>query len=173
MQNVQYKLHSLFILIFALIIIGFPVNSGSDNADSSLTVSSKQDSSVFYRDRMPLTDNEGSSIFGYLVRVIFVTAVLIVCIVFGAKFYRKWVFKQMGPVKNRIRVLGRQAVGPKQFIVLVSIEGKKYALGVTDQSVNILTDLGPMEENDEMEEMPVTTGSFSDLLKKLTGGKNE
>lgn len=39
---------------------------------------------------------------------------------------------------NLVTVVGRQGVGQKASVVVVDIDGKRFVLGVTEQSVNVL-----------------------------------
>ncbi|MET1042661.1 MAG: flagellar biosynthetic protein FliO [Microbacteriaceae bacterium] len=41
-------------------------------------------------------------------------------------------------VATPIRVIGRQRLGAKASVVVVELQGKKFMLGVTEQSVNVL-----------------------------------
>ncbi|TFC90237.1 flagellar biosynthetic protein FliO [Cryobacterium sp. TMT3-29-2] len=45
-----------------------------------------------------------------------------------------------GRTPNLVTVVGRQGVGQKASVVVVDIEGRRFVLGVTEQSVSVLHD---------------------------------
>ncbi|WP_104194821.1 flagellar biosynthetic protein FliO [Cryobacterium sp. M25] len=45
-----------------------------------------------------------------------------------------------GRIPNLVTVVGRQGVGQKASVVVVDIEGRRFVLGVTEQSVSVLHD---------------------------------
>jgi len=145
----------------------------SQDIDSTAIAEQDNDSSVFYRSRETIPQKEQSSFFGYLLRVIFVTALMIIFIIIGFKYYRKYVLHNDGTTNNRIKILARQAIGQKQYVVIIAMGNKKYALGVTDQSINLITDLGDLDEDEQKMETIQAPAAFSSLLKKISGGKGE
>lgn len=166
-------------LIASLVILSFIFLSGNNRiyaqtkGDSAVVSYASPDSGFYFKEHPELSREDETSFFGYLVRVIVVTGILIVMIILGFQWYRKNVFQKFGPARQRIKILGRQAVGPKQFIVITAIEGHKYALGVTDHAVQMLADLGVYEESEESRESPPLAGTFTSVLKKFTRGQNE
>lgn len=42
--------------------------------------------------------------------------------------------------QNLVTVIGRQGIGQKASVVVVDIDGRRFVLGVTEQSVNVLHD---------------------------------
>lgn len=173
MSKNSFVFSAVFLLINALFFSFNASNIYSQETDSSALVEQGIDSSVVFRDRGSLTQKEQSSFFNYLVRVIFVTTLMIVLIVFGLKYYKKYILHNVKSSHNRMKILGRQSVGHKQYVVIIVLGKHKYALGVTDHSVNLITDLGELEENDENEEFAQAPAAFSSLLKKISGAKNE
>jgi len=105
---------------------------------------------------------------GYFYKVFLVTAILLLALVGGFYLFKKFGGEKRLFNNSPIRVLARQNIGPKQAIVLVVIEDKKYALGVTDQAVNILADLGEADK-DETADLPSEplTRNFGALLARL------
>ncbi len=172
MTVINKKLNLNVLILAAFIILSIPAGVTGNKPDSVTADTLQKESDVYYKKTPSLGENDEQSIFGYLVRVIVVTTILIAIIVFGAKFYKKYVYQNIGASKSRIRVIARQAIGPKQFVVLVAIDGKKYALGVTDQAVNMLTGLGDLDESEDTGGDVRRPGAFADLLKKVTGERN-
>jgi len=48
-----------------------------------------------------------------------------------------------GTRENRITVVGRQSVGGKASVAMVDVDGKRYLVGVTEHSVNLLDVINP------------------------------
>ena len=108
-----------------------------------------------------------SHVDGYLYQVIFVTFFLILFLVAGLYLYKKFILKNDAPFNSIIKILARQSLSAKQSILIVSIEGEKYALGVTEHQVNLIADLGKVNEND-LKINSVQPVGFGQILKKLT-----
>jgi flagellar biosynthetic protein FliO len=160
------------LLICSIVLATSLLAVAQETMDSTGSSRMKGDSTVYYKERAPMDEGQKTSFFSYLVRVIFVTVFLILFIIFGFQWYIKYVLQKSGFSQDHIKIVGRRAIGPKQFIVLVSMEGKKYALGVTDHSINLLTDLGEVEEAEDFQQEAGHPGSFSNLLRKLSRGQN-
>ncbi len=105
--------------------------------------------------------------------VFLMTAVLLLILVSGAYIYKKLGGKSKFIGKSNVRILSRFHLGPKQSIVIAIIENKKYALGVTEQSVNVIADLGETVESETAEEDAKTqSGNFSSILNLLKKNKS-
>ncbi len=111
-----------------------------------------------------------SDMGGYLYKVVLVTFVLIVLLIAGLFLYKKFILKNDTPYSSKIKIIARQNLSAKQSIVVVNIEGKKFALGVTDQQVNLITEMGDVSENDIItsENKPI---GFGQIFKNLTTKK--
>lgn len=85
---------------------------------------------------------------GYFYKV-FLFTVLVIGLIFLLLFvYRKIGGKTVTGAQKSVRVLARQSVGPRQAILIVLIENKKYAIGQTDHNLNLLAELGEASEED-------------------------
>lgn len=107
------------------------------------------------------------SLSGYYYRALFATVVIIGLIILGAKWYRRFSGQKYVPARQSIKILARRNVGAKQSIMIVAVEGRKLALGVTDQSITTLAELGPLSEEEATKEEVPAAPSFSQLLKKM------
>lgn len=107
-----------------------------------------------------------SGLGNYFYKVVWVTFVLIIFLVIGLAIYKKYVISGNGLVNNRIRIIGRQNITAKQALVIVNIEGKKYALGTTDHSVNLIAELGEADETELADATQVS--GFAQILKKIS-----
>ena len=45
-----------------------------------------------------------------------------------------------------IQVIEAASVGPRERVVVISIDNKRYALGVTAQSINVISELGDVDD---------------------------
>ena len=105
-------------------------------------------------------------ITGYFYKVLWITFILLVFLVAGLYTYKKFVLNNRNFTNNRIRVLGRQNISPKQTLLIVNIEGKKYALGSTDHSINLIAELGEATGDELLTNInPI---GFGHLLKKIS-----
>ena len=110
---------------------------------------------------------QNPDVSGYLYQVILVTFFLIIVLVAGLFLYKKYILKNDVPFNAAIKIISRHNLSAKQSILIVSIEAKKYALGVTEHQVNLITDLGELNENDLRTASAQDVG-FGQILKKLT-----
>ena len=62
--------------------------------------------------------------------------------------------------RSKIQVVESQAVGAKERVLIVEVEGKRLLLGVTSQQISVLTDLKPY------------SGGFADELQKASAATN-
>jgi flagellar protein FliO/FliZ len=56
---------------------------------------------------------------------------------------------------NVVTVVGRQGVGQKASVVVVDVDGRRFVLGVTEQSINVLHNSEP----DPFADVPATSAS--------------
>ena len=135
--------------------------------------------SLFFSDSRKLTFTDSlrnavpknqADVSGYLYKVVWVTFFLLIFLVAGLFLYKKLIFKNAAPYSSTIRIIGRQNLSAKQSILIVKIEDKKYALGVTEQQVNLIAELGEVTDNDmnSGETRPINFGQF---LKNITTKK--
>ncbi|MCB0281054.1 MAG: flagellar biosynthetic protein FliO [Calditrichaeota bacterium] len=108
-----------------------------------------------------------SSLGDSFYKVIWVTFVLILFLVFGLYMYKRYVISGSGLINKRIKILSRQNISAKQALLIVNIDGRKFALGSTDHAVNLIADLGEAEEPLESE-AKTPNSAFSQVLKKLS-----
>jgi flagellar biogenesis protein FliO len=54
----------------------------------------------------------------------------------GFKWYKSKLVQSVNHFS--MEVLGKQHISPKQYLIMVRIEGQKLLMGVTDQSINLV-----------------------------------
>ncbi|MDP8237473.1 MAG: flagellar biosynthetic protein FliO [Candidatus Hatepunaea meridiana] len=80
-----------------------------------------------------------SNYSSYLLRVILITAAIIAVILVGSRLYRKQM--RLGDSnKVNISILGRQYISPKHSLIMVRVTGRRFLLGITDSSVNLISE---------------------------------
>ena len=119
----------LFLVIFALItILGFvsiispdkPMTTPTENSEKTL-------------------DTRGTY-SGYLFRVVAVTVALVVFLIVGLRIYRKQI-QLHGKNSINMNMLGRYYINDKQYLLKVAIEDRNLLLGVSESSINLITEL--------------------------------
>ncbi len=142
----------------AAVTVPEPLNGQS--AGDSVTFA--REDSAFTLQRQP------EKIGNYFYRVFFVTAILILLLFFILFFYKKFGGKNLTPGRSKIHILSRQNLTPKQSLMIVAIEGKKYVLGVSDHSVNLITELGEISEDElPVNDLKQVSQNFTSVLNKF------
>jgi flagellar biogenesis protein FliO len=159
----------LIILVSLSPVIGQTVQSELNNKETKshfLSDSSKLTFTDSLRNSVPKKQAQ-SEVSGYLYKVVWITFVLLIFLVVGLYLYKKFILKNDKPFNSIIKIIAQQNLSGKQSIVIVNIEGKKYALGATDQQINLIAELGEITENDLKlsETQPI---GFGQILKKIT-----
>ncbi len=153
-----------FWLLLAAILIGSTPSLAQEAAHDSSAVSAKR----YFTDKdtskavSPISRNNDPA--GHLWRVAGVTFLLLVVLVAGLGLYKKYVLRQAPGQSANIRVVARHTLGPKQSIMIVHIDGTKYALGATEHSINVIDNLG---EAGPEEEAVMTQPGFNQIFKKI------
>ena len=99
-------------------------------------------------DSIPVALDGQSDMAGYFYKVFTITFLLIFVAISGLYLFKRFGNPAARLNKSPIKILSRQSIGPKQFIIIALIENKKYALGVTDHSIQLLSELGEADEED-------------------------
>ncbi len=118
---------TVFAVIFALMaILGFM---------SIITPDSGRDIATA-KETLPVTSNYS----GYLLRVVVVTITMIVVLIVGLQIYKKQI-KLKGKNNLSVTIHERYYINDKQYLLKVEIEDKQILLGVSEASINFLTEL--------------------------------
>jgi len=136
---------TLFALIFALMaILGLVSIMSPNSADEIVTPSQT----------IPVTN----TYTGYLLRVVVVTLTMIVLLIIALKIYQKQM-KLKGKNNLVLNIQGRHYINEKQYLLKVNIEGKYLLLGVSESSINFISELdAPVDDPDS------DTNSFGTIL---------
>jgi len=112
----------------------------------------------------------------YMSRMIIVTSLMIIVIIYGAKWY-KGKMQRNDSYTLSMKILGKQFLGSKHFLTMVRIDGKNFLLGVTDQSINLISEFPEIiehEENKNSDSNPLSSSeTFNGILKRMTGKTRE
>ena len=93
-------------------------------------------------DRIPFK----SKYSNYFLRTLGITGLIIVFILIGFKWYKSKLVQNGDHFS--MEVLGKQHISPKQYLIMVRIEGKKLLMGVTDQSINLVKEFAGEKQNE-------------------------
>jgi len=109
--------------------------------------------------------------------LIFKTILILGMLVAGFYYFFRYVTKKAGmQVHGRdvLNVLAMVPVGPNKFLQIVDMAGRLLVIGVSDNSVNLLTEVRDKEEIDRIRlmssrSMPVQENTFQDFVAKQIG----
>ena len=150
------KMILLFVLIFAF------------TETRPMVAQSVGDSIVFAHEDTLFAQQQPEKIGSYFYRVFFVTAIIILLLFSVLFFYKKLGGKALETNRSKIHILARQNLTPKQLLMIVAIEGKKYVLGVSEHSVNLITELGEVSEDElPINDLKQVSQNFTSVLNKL------
>ena len=158
MKNLNLKKVKSFnrnILIGVIILLILSVVfSGSINTTEAFdsNVSSEQETNKNSRPNYPTL----------IVRVTLLTAIAGLCTYVFVRYYRNKI--QPLNASANIEVIGKHYINTKQHLLIVRIDKRKMVLGVSDSSINFLTEL---ESSDEKEKAKSKPKQFKDVLNKL------
>ena len=89
-------------------------------------------------------DSQPLDLNGYIWRVAAGLGLVLAIIFVGARYLKgAWGDRLSNKASLEIEVLGRKFFGAKQSLVLIRVRQRQLLLGVTDQSINFLYELGP------------------------------
>ena len=123
---------TLFIILFALIaILGFTsiLSPGDGDGADIQTVEGEP--------QLPTPSTAYSS---YLMKVMAVTFLMIAALIVGLRVYRKQMHLR-GKNNLKLNVLGKFYLNDKQYLMKVNIDDRDLLLGVSEQSINLITEL--------------------------------
>lgn len=105
--------------------------------------------------------------------ILAVRVVLSLAVVLGLLWYMQRRLTRSARSKGTadlVNVVSRQGLSPKASVVVVDTEGKRFLLGVTEQSVSVLhTSDAPVEEMEETE--AVHASGAAAFARSLTGAR--
>lgn len=150
----------IILFLFSLFFLPIQENGLAQSATDSLVMAATDTA---------LTVQSGQrDLGGYFYRVFWVTAFIVLFLLGFLFFYKKYGGTPKQLTKSKIHVLTRQQLGTKQSVMIVIIENKKYALGVTDHSVQLISELGEANEQElSSSEIKPIAQSFASIFSKI------
>ncbi len=105
----------------------------------------------------------------HIYRAVWIAGVFIFVLLLAILLYKKLAGKATMYNRGNIRVIARHNLGPKQSIMVAHIEGRKLVLGVTEQHINLINDLGEVPESEAQnnQNMQSNTLPFSDWVHRF------
>jgi len=141
----------LAVVSVLILILFFLFPSESTTYDAAQIHSSNKGESV------PFNSNYSHFIF----RTLGITGFIIVLILVGFKWYKNKL--SFDDNYFSMEVLGKQHINPKQYLMMVRIEGRKLLMGVSEQSINLIKEFME-EQNNELTTDNDISSSSTDLL---------
>ena len=160
-RNFKYLIlvGGLFLLFLMMMFILMPAGEHP----SGTTLSPGQEQSVAQFNRQQYS--------GYLWRLVGVSVLLLVVLGISLWWVRRVRAQSQLKSQYRLKVLARLPLGPRQFLLVVGVAERKLLLGMTDQSVNLLRDLGPWDEaeSESDESLGTDATTFLSVFNRLRG----
>lgn len=155
------KKNLIFILLsFIMLSMPLTVQAQVQSVSDSIVIAALDTSSG--------TQSEQRDVGSYFLRVFLVTAFILLFLFAFLYFYKRYVGPTTYSNKSKIQILAKQQLGNKQSVVIVIIENKKYALGVTDHSVQLISELGDATADEiSSSEMKPIAQSFATIFSKV------
>ena len=97
-----------------------------------------------------------------IIRVTLLTAIAGLCTFIFVKYYKNKI--QPLNASANIEILGKHYINTKQHLLIVRIDKRKMVLGVSDSSINFLTELDSSDHTKKGKSKP---RQFKDVLNKL------
>ena len=108
---------------------------------------------------------------GYLWRVLLVTTLLLGLLLLALMMYRK-LNGYSGSIPS-MQIVARTNIGPRQSLLLVSVHGRRLLLGVTEQQIQLLTELDQEpEEFFPASEAKEESEGFMAVMKRIGSTMN-
>jgi len=110
----------------------------------------------------------GVSSVGYVT----VALALVLALIYGAAWLLRRVKSFNSVTKSSLNIVEAISVGPKERVVLVRVKGQEVLLGVSPGRVNVLKDLGAVEETSSQDGLANDSPqvpTFKQLLKRSMG----
>ena len=175
-ENRRFNILSVFSWILILSLLFLPVNFAFAQNTSAPVNNNAQENTVpgqgFTEDDFrPQIEEE--SVAWLIIKTLFVLGLFIG----GFYFFYRFVAQKSGlnfPGQEAIRILSTVSLGANKFIQIVDVAGKIFLLGVTDNNVNLLTEIKDKEEIDRIRLLssrstPVQGAKFQDFLAVQIG----
>ena len=156
----------LLALVFFLIVIMGAVQVLAPSGSTAARTRPAMNSAVSDSTYVPM-EISTPGLAGHIWKVVAVTAAIIGFFWLTARLYRRKMMPDFHK-GGRFEVLGREHLSPKNYLVMVRVEGRKLLLGVTDMSVNMLAEFDESEEFDSKgTDLKATETGFAGILQRV------
>ena len=149
----------LLIVTFGLItVIGFKmIFDGPDTEQQPVATQQPQaEGEAPALDLKPMDHDLSSSLW----KAVFYTALILGAIVMGAKGIQKvWGGQLAKSASSEIIVSSRRYLNPKQSLAIVKVRDRELLIGITDQSIQMLTEITEDDDDDDYSDRPLDLGT--------------
>ena len=146
------RLPVVFAVVSALILILFILFPG-ENATNDVA----QANSSNYGESVPFNSNYSH----YFLRTLGITGIIIILILVGFKWYKNKLSFE-GDYFS-MEILGKQHISPKQYLMMVRIEGRKLLMGVSEHSINLVKEFVEEKKNELNTDNDISVSSTDPL----------
>jgi flagellar protein FliO/FliZ len=160
--------------ILAVALIGlYAVNVGDASADKTVGAISSDGAGLEKSGERAAASLSTGDAVRSIIKMASALVIVIFCVYLGVFFLKKLMERRYGGRSNEnlLQVLESAYVGPKKMVSLVRVADKSVLIGVTDEHISVLTELGP-EKTAEIvstEEVREEQVNFRDFLRTATG----
>ena len=150
-------------LIFVIILMGLSFSVSAQSETERAHADTASVSPVLESPVSQMSDGFQPMLFRTVLSLLLVVGVVYA----GAWFLKRFVRQRGGGAGFPVRVLGSTLLGPKRSLYLVEVEGRRLVLGVTDASINLITELEKGDESEIPRQSEKPAGEFGNLLGSL------
>mgnify|MGYP001958827634 FL=1 len=147
-RNTSMRLPVVLAVVSVLILILFFLFPGESTTNDAAQIHSGNSG-----ESVPFNSNYSHFIF----RTLGITSFIIVFILAGFKWYKNKLSFEDNYFS--MEVLGKQHINPKQYLMMVRIEGRKLLMGVSEQSINLIKEFMEEEKNELTADNDISSSS--------------
>ncbi len=109
--------------------------------------------------------NSGPTFKTYFIRTVLFTAVIILILLTGSRIFRQRAHRDISG-QVALKIISRKYIGPRQSLLIVQVVQKQILLGVTDSSIQFLTELSN-DDTDFPENSETDSKSFRQIIQEM------
>ena len=125
----------------------------------------------------PAVGQESTSLLAAIAKVVGALTIVVGIMLLLAKLFKKIGFAQGGLSQGLlINIIETRMIAPKKYVAIMKIAGEFFAVGISDQHINLLTKLDGTDlslrdaAEDTGNKASSLSSSFSAMLNKAAGG---
>ncbi len=146
----------LIVTLGFITVVGFKmILDGPKTASRQQTTEQTEATDATGLNLQPIEHDLSSSLW----KAVFYTVLILGAIILGARAIQKiWGGQLAKTASSEIIVTSRRYLNPKQSLAIVNVRGRELLIGITDQSIQLLSDVTEDDDGD-YSDTPLETGS--------------